>query len=131
MAYILRFGHHLSTLAHLARGQRVAGEHVRTQHQTDSQPTKPQATTKARPQGDRAPKGPAGPATDRSKARPVGETLQFLYTASRQVQNHTWIKESLKTIDRVKLSEKLRKVIRKVDQNLLLTTSSGGKAYAT
>jgi|JI61114C2RNA_FD_contig_41_5126094_length_1130_multi_2_in_0_out_0_3 hypothetical protein len=35
------------------------------------------------------------------------------------------------TIDRTKLSKKLLKEVAKIDQNLLLTTSKGGKVYAT
>lgn len=60
----------------------------------------------------------------------MAQTLAFLELSSRLVQNHPWINEHLKSINRTKLSKKLLKVALTIDQNLLLTTSRGGKVYA-
>jgi hypothetical protein len=46
------------------------------------------------------------------------------------MQNHKWVQEHLKSIDRTKLSKKLLKVVLKIDQNLLTTSSREGKIYA-
>jgi len=91
----------------------------------------PPPKPKPSPQSHLAPKDPKSTAPVGPKARPLAETLAFLELSSRLTNNHPWIKEHLKTIDRTKLSKKLLKEISKTDQNLLLSTNRPGKVYAT
>ena len=123
-------------LAGLARGKPAKT----TSEQPGNQPTGPKPvappraptkTTNPSSQGSRNPKDHKGIAPSGPQKRPLAETLAFLQLSSRLPNNHPWIKEHLKTIDRTKLSKKLLKEVDKIDQNLLLTTSKGGKVYAT
>ena len=82
MTFCMRFGHHLSTLAHLARGQQqLRGEQPGSQQPANNQ-NQPRMTSKPKHPPDNAkpkpPKDHKVTATSGTRSRPLAETLAFL-----------------------------------------------------